>query len=84
MTITEEVKEAIRRHIQYEVDRAGVGEWAPNLDDWTVYDKTWHDLKDEMCRLAGVTGAITANMVTEQLHKMVIRRVSRYKRDPVI
>jgi hypothetical protein len=83
MTLTEEDKAAIRRHAQYVADYNG-GDFAPNLDDYAVYDKAWEELKNEMCRRAGVGVAITASMVTEQLHKMMIHRISRYDREPVI
>jgi len=84
MLLTEESKEAIRRHLQYNEERSGVGDYAPNLDDYTIYDKAWQELKNEMCRRAGVTSAITADMVSQELRKLVVRRVSRYDRSWVI
>jgi hypothetical protein len=80
MYLMEECKVVIRRVI-------ASGEHQPmdaDPDDLNFYHATWQELKNEMCRQAGVTGAVTANMVTERLHTLAIRRVSRYERPWVI
>ena len=83
MDLTEKYKEAIRRVIKADEER-GTGPVLYAPEDWAVYSYNWEHLKNEMCRRAGVTGAITANMVTERLRTMAIRRVSRYERVWVI
>jgi hypothetical protein len=83
MYISEKYKESIRRYIKAEVER-GTGPITYWLGDWVIYNRVWDDLKNEMCRRAGVVGAVTANMVTERLHMLMIRRVSRYDRPWVI
>lgn len=80
MYISEEYKEAIRRHIKAEEERSTETE----LGDWTIYSRVWDDLKNEMCRKAKITGAVTASMVTERLRMLTVRRLSRYERPWVI
>jgi hypothetical protein len=80
IALPEETKEAIRRvlacnnHQPMNVD----------LPDWKIYSRVWQELKNYMCRRSGVDGAITARMVSDELSRLSVRRVSRYRRDPVI